>query len=104
MTTIIHNGSHWAGEEPDTLDELCAVLASEPLNRDFEAFGNFALHPVEYTDGRVDSSITRFWGNFANVSHVFNIDSDDPAVIERLTKAIRENQQRADYLSQEVAA
>ena len=96
MTTIIDNGSNWAGGEPDTLDDLCAVLKSEPLNRDFEAFGNFILAD--------DAPVIRFWGNFANVSHVFSIDSDDPAVIERLTKAIRENQQRADYLSQEVAA
>ena len=92
MTTIIDNGSHWAGEEPETLDDLCAVLASEPLDRTFENFGNFILE-----DG---TPVIRFWGNFAHVSHVFSIDSDEPAVIQRLTLLIRENQRRPDYRSQ----
>jgi hypothetical protein len=94
VTEINHNGSHFAGEKPDTVDELCGVLAVEPLDRAFEAFGNFIL---ELTD---DGGLLRFWGNFAKVSHVFSIDTDEPTVIEQLTTAIRENQQRPDYLSQ----
>ena len=92
MIEIIANGSHFTGEKPDTLDELCEVLASEPLDRDFEAFGNFVLSDAY--------PVIRFWGNFANVSHVFSIDTDDGVTINRLTKAIRANQKRPDYLSQ----
>ena len=90
-TTIISNGSKWAGEAPDIIDDLLEVLASQPLDRRFEMSGNF----IEPFNGE-----TRFWGNFLTVSHVFNIDTDEPDVIKRLTAAIRENQQRPDYLAQ----
>lgn len=33
----------------------------------------------------------RFFGNFAAVSHVFTIDTDDPALIERMRRAIADN-------------
>jgi len=91
MTNIISNGSKWAGESPDTIDTLCEVLQAEPLNRIFEPFGNFIIH---------DAIMVRFWGNFLNLSHVFSIDTDEPALIERLTGLIRANQQRPDYRSQ----
>ncbi len=93
MTTITSNGSKWAGESPDTVDELCAVLQSHTLDRIFEGYGNFVIADA--------GEPLRFWGNFFDVSHVFSIDTDEPAVIERLTALIRANQQTAAYLSQD---
>ena len=90
-TTIISNGSKWLGEPPDPIEKLLEVLASHPLNRVFERCGNF-IGP--------SAGGTRFWGNFEGLSHVFDIETDDPDVIGRLTAAIRENQRRPDYLSQ----
>lgn len=76
LTVINSNGSKWAGESPDTLDQLYAVLQSEPLDPTFEKFGDFALRDApEFPDA------IRFWGNFFTVSHVFSIDTNDPDVI-----------------------
>ncbi len=57
-TNITSNGSKWAGETPDTIDDLLKVLASDPLDRVFEKYGNFT-YPSEETKG-----MTRFFGNF----------------------------------------
>ena len=95
METIIHsNGSKWLGQEPDTIEKLLEVLAAQPLDRSFEAFGNFVT-PCERKP-----SFTSIFVNFYHLSHVFNIDSNDPAIVERLSAAIRANQRRPDYLSQ----
>jgi len=97
MTTTIHsNGSKWGGEQPDDINALVDVLGNYALDRTFEdeRFGNFVF-PHDKQQG-----ITCFFGNFADLSHVFSIDTDDAEVIARLTTAIRANQQRPDYLSQ----
>lgn len=91
MTTrIISNGSKWAGEKPDSVAKLLRVLASEPLDRCHE--GDFIT--AIGRGGRM------FFGNFFRVSHVFQIETTDAAVINKLTAAISENQRRPDYLSQ----
>lgn len=96
MLTITSNGSKWAGEAPDTIEDLCDVLTREPLDRSFECYGNFVITPDDEIGGP-----TRFFGNFANLSHVFNIDTDEPKTIERLTSLIRANQQTTGYLAQD---
>ena len=113
MTKIISNGSRWAGQQPAEVSELLNLLATEPLRRVFEAYGNFIMpepkHGVEsyetgkleYVDGDPiypEAGVVRFWGNFETCSHVFQIDTSDPELIAKLTAAIRANQQRADYL------
>ena len=94
QTTVLYSGSRWFGQAAAGPDELLAVIAAEPLSRTFELYGNFV---IDKGDGG-----TRFWGNFAAVSHVFCIDTNDPALVERLTTAIRANQQTAAYLAQPV--
>lgn len=90
MTTTIHsNGSKWLGQDPDSIDTLLDLLAREPLDPTFEQYGNF-MHPGP--DG-----MTTFFGNFNQWSHVFRIDTDDPAVITALRRAIRTNQRRPSY-------
>ena len=41
MLKIWRNGSKWAGEQPDGIEVLLEVLASEPLRPIFEDCGGF---------------------------------------------------------------
>lgn len=117
ITEILSNGSHWMGEKEDPIESLLDSLEKYPLDRTFEKYGNFIQDDPEWIRAVPGPSgyltrweptetpypghkVTRFWGNFLTVSHVFSIDTDDPKVIETLTKAIRANQTRKDYLSQ----
>ena len=88
-TTIISNGSKWYGEEPDGIDKLVEVLKANMLDPHFDKYGKFI------TADRGGS--VRFFGNFHRLSHVFNIRTDDPAVIAKLSRAIHENLRRDDY-------
>lgn len=93
MTTIIRsNGSKWAGQEPDTINDLLSLLSRETLDPTFEKYGGFIQ--VLYDRG---ASETNFFGNFANVSHVFDILTDDEDIIQALRSAIRANQATAAY-------
>lgn len=94
-TTIECNGSRWYGEEVGHIDQLFAALAEHPLSRRFEVYGNFIFPNAE-------ASRVEFWGNFYTVSHVFHVITSDAALAERLTEAIRSNQERPDYLAQPV--
>lgn len=94
-TTIITNGSTWNWQKPAPIAKLLELLENHPLDREFEKYGNFIK-----TYHEMKPKVVNFWGNFLGVSHVFNIDSNDPRIIETLTKAIRANQQRQDYLRQ----
>ena len=106
METIIQsNGSRWLGQEPDSVETLLEVLGREPLDPTLEEFGNFIDEldrPATWPDEKVPpefegKGMTRFFGNFAKLSHVFNIDTNDPEVVRGLTVAIRDNQKRGDY-------
>lgn len=102
---IISNGSKWIGEEADNIDELLKTLAENPLDPRFKTF--ITKHPCigvpgkrgGYVDGprMYTANVTRFFGNFYTVSHVFQIDTNDHETIAALTKAIRTNLRRADY-------
>ena len=89
MINIIANGSKWAGQSPDTLQDLLAMLAAHELDPIFEKYGNFVL-----TDR---TPVVRFFGNFLTWSHVFTIDTDEPQTIKLLTSAIRKNQRTPAY-------
>jgi hypothetical protein len=86
MIEIISNGSKWVGQSPDSIDRLLQVLGESPLAP--------GLAPFIYDQG---NGHFRFFGSFANIAHVFQIYTDDPQTIERLTAAIRTNQEREDY-------
>lgn len=89
-TTITSNGSKWHGEAPDSIDKLLEVLKENTLDPRFSEYGNFIM---------AEGQTVRFFGNFLNLSHVFNIRTDDPVVIAKLTRAIRENLRRDNYRS-----
>jgi hypothetical protein len=104
METIIRtNGSKFAGDPPDSLESLIDVLEGREhrfapnaerwfvLDRSFEEYGSFI---------RREGTMTHFWGNFLDLSHAFDIRSDDPDVIARLTAAIAINRARPEYLAQ----
>jgi frataxin-like iron-binding protein CyaY len=80
------------------------VLKDNPLDRTFEAYGNF-ITPLTADNLKRKPELwgsTRFHGNFHALSHVFWIDTDEPELINTLTAAIRENQQRPDYKDQPI--
>ena len=90
MTTDIRsNGSKWAGQAPDDISALLGVLECHPLEGCFAPF--VTAHPA--LSGRVT-----FHGNFATVSHVFRIETDDAEVIVALMTAIVLNVLRPDYV------
>ena len=113
---IMGNGSKWMGEEADGIDELLKTLAEHPLDPRFEEYGNFITHDPcvgvqnpnwtwgngepQWIDGprMYESHVVRFGGNFFEVSRGFSIDTNVPEIIERLTQAIRANQQTEAYL------
>ena len=105
MTTIIQsNGSRWADESPATLDELAEVLAKHTLDPTFEKYGGFLyqVRPGDWIRGKAptDTDLTNTWqmfGNFFDVSHVFNIYTDDPAVIARFRALIDANKKTPAY-------
>lgn len=117
MTTkIISNGSHYAGESLDSINKLLDRMKNYALDRSFEAFGNFIIKaPKKYYEVRsagvryyvekeeylYTEDTVIFFGNFMAYSHVFNIVTTDKKLIKRLTNAIKKNQARADYQSQE---
>lgn len=82
-TTITSNGSKWAGEAPDDIDTLIGVLGTHMLER-------WTGNPVR----KIAPGTVRFFGNFHDLSHVFNITTDDPDIIRRLVAAIRANRAR----------
>lgn len=95
------------------IDALLERLSSATLCPTFERYGNLIQHPlyhskpgdkpgewVDDTDRPMypdHPGTHRFFGNFFDYSHVFNIDTDEPELIEALTKAIRANQATAAY-------
>lgn len=110
MLEIQHNGSKWYGQVPDSIEELLTMLATHPLDRTFEDYGNFinlaTPDRYEHYDRSVkakewcQAGCTHFNGNFATYSHAFSVYTNEPAIVDALTTAIRANQQRPDYLSQ----
>jgi hypothetical protein len=99
MTTIINSNG---GGRTLPIEALFDRLASDPLDRTFERYGNFVSLDPEGFDGKAAfvPGTVHFFGNFQTYSHVFSITTDEAALADRLTAAIRENQQRADYLAQ----
>ena len=53
MATITTNGSKWAGEAPDIIDELKRVLQLYPLDPIFEKHGNFVQRHPQWLNQKV---------------------------------------------------
>ena len=95
-------GSHFAGTPSDTIDDLLARLASEPLDPSFAPFVQAGPLLAWRTGDLVypnAADTVRIRGNFASVSCAFLVDTDEPDLIARLRAAINENMRRPDYRS-----
>ena len=116
MISITSNGPFTPAQPIAALFER---LERTPLDPQFEAFGNFVspahgctvggtYGKTEYADTgpiHADSpNAMRFFGNFFCESAVFNLDTDEPDLIKRLTVAIRANQASAAYADAVVSA
>lgn len=110
MLIIESNGSKWAGEEPEGIDYLLATLAETPLNPEFgehialahrwTSSWNDAGERVYQDTGPLypeHPDAVCFTGNFWRKSSVFQIYTDDPELVAKLTAAILANQASEAY-------
>ena len=115
---IMSNGSRWFGEEEGDIAELLEVLSKHRI--DYERFTPGYIHTLNPCEGIYNPAwnfeneeprwingprmyrgeVHRFGGNFEHISHVFSIDTNDPATIVALTAAIEANQ----FVQEEIAA
>lgn len=90
-TTAIHsNGSCMHGEPNKTIEDLIRVLTCGLYFLDpvYESPGHDFVADHRDEEGRGECHI---FGNFRNLSHVFNISSNDQEIIEKLSVAIQTN-------------
>lgn len=75
-TVIKSNGSKWAGQELDTIEQLIKVLGEHDL--DVQRFGAFGFVTFTESNGYAnrdyDKHSVRIHGNFYDASHVFEIE------------------------------
>jgi hypothetical protein len=92
---IISNGPGPA----QPLENLLALLETEPLDPRFEKFGNFYENYPDMADGSKSDVPFYFFGNFYAVSHVFQIEIDyaDQDAADTLLAAIYKNQATDAY-------
>ena len=89
MTTTIHaNGSKWAGQPPDDIEKLIAMLTAHPLD-------------LELSSRTAEPGWWTFRGNFQDVSHVFHVETDEPDLAMRVGKAYIRSWLRAHELNSE---
>lgn len=89
-TRIISNGSKWAGESPDPIEALFQRLQEHALDPRFEACGDFLFNDEE-------KGFVHAWGNFYELSAVFDVRTNDPAIVRRLGELIRVNKETQAY-------
>lgn len=90
-TTVIRSNG---GGTMLPIDALFTRLETDVLDPTFEEYGNF----IEQMEGGGVS----FFGNFHTYSHVFNIETHDAALIERLSALILANQATDAYAAAKV--
>ncbi len=86
-TIIVSNGSKFAGEEPDSIDTLKGVLKNHRL--EWSRFNNKFIHKTKNKDE------WQILGNFINISHVFNIETNDRVLVGELRRLINANKKIA---------
>lgn len=100
MITHHSTTAQWPGEPAEPIARLIARLASYPLDPTFERYGNFVIpldDPASYYPV-AEPGMVRIWGNFADVSDVFEIDGPADALAD-LIAAIRANQETPAYVA-----
>lgn len=95
MTTVHHvgiEGSIWsdrAGSQ-DPLEILRYMLANYALDPTFTTLAD-GCYRFRSVDTSENGPTVHFWGNFADASCVFSIDTDEHALIEDLAARIEAN-------------
>lgn len=94
LTRIFSNG----GGRMLPVEALFSRLETDVLDPAFEEYGNFIdVEPERLSGQPYPAGTVSFFGNFATYSHVFQIETRDPTLIERLSALIRANQARPEY-------
>lgn len=103
MLSIYLNGKNLTQNKDSHIEELLKLLETEPLDKNFEDFGNFVYdHPRQSYEGNENiQGMTCFFGSFRYFSYPFRVCTDEPEIIEKLYYAIRNNQQESNYINQE---
>lgn len=98
-TDIRSNGSKWGYEKPDSIETLIEVMGKYALDPMFEKYGDFGYRLDAENCGQCKEDIGKwhFFGNFSELSHVFDIITDDPDIIDRLRAAISTNKNTEAY-------
>lgn len=82
---ILSNGSKWAGEAPDSVEKLIDVLGHHKLESIWKRNGQYF--------NKIGDNEFQAFGNFANLSHVFNIRGSLEE-LRPLVKAIKQNRRQ----------
>lgn len=100
MIEIVSNGSKWYGQKPDNIEILLNVLTNYPLDKRIFNGNYIYKYTTENTRkiGRKYLGCTCFHGNFYDISHVFQIITDEQDTIELLTNAINNNIKRFENI------
>lgn len=104
---IQHNGSHFAGAEPDDVTVLLEMLKAHALDARHAPFceinpcdgvtnpnWEYGSDAPQFIDGeRLYSAdgVRRYSGNFLSYSHAFSLDTNDAETIAALDAAIVDN-------------
>ena len=98
---VKNNGSTWGGQPMSSIPQLIQIMKKEVIEESF--FSNFRKRYG--SDERVQmcpiinegNGWFRFFGNFENLSHVFDIRTNNPEVIQKLRDAIKGNEGWSKY-------
>lgn len=99
MSQVTNPAAPWS-TIPDTLDNILQDLEEYALDPVFELYGDFVNPAPEWISqdaAEKYSGCTLIYGNFRELSHAFNLVTDEPEIINRLRDAIDENRKRPDY-------
>lgn len=92
---------------PDTEENIMRDLAQHTLDPVFELYGNFINLDPEWRSEEVKklrAGHTLIFGNFLSYSHAFRVLTDDRALINRFSEAIKRNKATPAYQEARTAA
>lgn len=96
MTKIQLNGGRWHGDPPEDISVLLEKLEKHSLDPRYEHYLDKFISKIQKEDGTPTKEV-RFFGNFAEFSHVFDLRTDEPLLIEKITNAINNNLSSEGY-------
>lgn len=89
MIRVDYNGGDGVEKKAYAINVLFPLLEERTLDPMFEDYGNFII--------KMPLGTIVFWGNFYGYSHIFRIETDETYLINKLTDAIRKNQDTMAY-------